>query len=170
MLQWTKHPINTLDRATKITDALAADGVTNSDSEAVRMVSESLRAFAMATPQEQGSYKQLSEVRERARREISELSQTNSMSGRKMHKSTPEDYPEFVNVELYDTLRGYTRCQCQLSGEAAAIEHEAKLCLRSQVHINQDLVDFDLHFWSSPHWERTNQNCHWQQLRMHVPR
>ena len=164
-----------MERATTTTTALTADKASEGFSEATyskaaRSISESLSAFALATPEEQGSYGHFARARTRARTEIHELPPKKRMTRRVKHRSTPEDYPKFVRIDLYRNLRRYTRCQCRLSRADTGIEHEAKLCLRKRVEVNQNVVSFDIHFWSLPYWDHTNENCHWQQLRLHVSR
>lgn len=173
--QWTKNSINTLDRAAITLKALTATKDTEEYSEARyskarEHVGASLHAFASATSKEQGSFEHFTEVRGRAHKEMLSQSLNSHVVRPAKHVVTPDEYPDLVNTNVYDTLRGYTRCHCQLTEEDTGTEHEAKLCLRSRVHVNQGLVDFDLHFWSVPHCDLQRKDRHWQQLRLHVPR
>jgi hypothetical protein len=168
--QWPKRSINTTHCRTPILRALAKKASTEEFLAASKSVSKSLYAFASATPQQREQCKRFARTRTGANVFVP-VTTSNSYAPRPAKRAlTPDDYPNFVNMMLYETMRRYAKCHCETAGQTTAREHEAKLCLWNRPHVDQGLVDFDMHFWSQSYGELSKSDCHWQQLRLHVPR
>ncbi|KAH7073373.1 hypothetical protein FB567DRAFT_198471 [Paraphoma chrysanthemicola] len=164
---WPKRSVNTTQCRTPTLRALAVPASTEEFLAVSKAVSTSLCAFASATPKQREQCKRFARTGEDA---FVPPTTSNSRVPRPAKLSlTPDDYPNFVNMTLYETMRRYARCHCETAGNTTAVEHEAKLCLWNRPHVDRGLVDFDMHFWSHSYGNLSKGDCHWQQLRLHVP-